>query len=239
MDVANNLLCFLKKDDIQQIPKKDLLARIIEEVFGVPSNNINLFIDTTSCVLNFPTYIFLKKFERYLLGTLCNFEEQCKLAGKLDPKSNTKNYQKLTEELILTIDKIESLDKILYFSSLTRALLLLDMEIELFWKLKYYIMNCTIGELKFLEDLPMNYKGRLNTKISILYRYGLFQQVFIESDHDTMYEISDFGKALKSNCLNFDDEQTALKTGKTLIKYDDLSPLEMLEPMSYSDIEGV
>lgn len=68
--------------------------------------------------------------------------------------------------------------------------------------------------------------------ISSLYQYGLFT-VQSPTQLSANFVLSDFGKALKQNCRNFNDELTA----KRIAAFDEVSPLNILETASNEAIE--
>ena len=69
--------------------------------------------------------------------------------------------------------------------------------------------------------------------ISSLYQYGLFMQS--EDDDETRYVLSDYGKALKQNSLNFDE---GLQGQKRFSTYGDMAPLNLLEAATWEDMEN-
>lgn len=73
--------------------------------------------------------------------------------------------------------------------------------------------------------------------VSVLYNYGLFEQ--FSNTNETRYGLSDFGKALKLDCLNFSDNPESFKSKQkkpVILSYKDIKPIGILEPTSIDDI---
>ena len=122
--------------------------------------------------------------------------------------------------------------KIDYFASLTRCFLLNEMENDLYYKLARFINLCTSDELDYIKNFDYNSKAKINAVISSLYQYGLFEQS--ESNDGADYVLSGFAKALKNNCLNYDE---GLNSRDRILSYDQIPPLNIAEPISFKKID--
>ena len=89
-------------------------------------------------------------------------------------------------------------------------------------------------ELFYIQNFDYDKKAGLNTMISSLYHYGLFDQIECEQG-GANYVLSDFAKALKSSSLNFDE---GFYTEKRILTYNDIKPLNIAEPLSWENLDG-
>ena len=92
---------------------------------------------------------------------------------------------------------------------------------------------CTLEELEFLEMAQMDENFENSMMVSSLYQYGLFATNRRE-DGTTNYILSDFGKSLKQNCLNFDE---GLQGQKRLSSYSMMMPEELPRYATNEDID--
>lgn len=120
------------------------------------------------------------------------------------------------------------------FAALTRAFLLTDLDKYLFFKLSKYLEMCIPEELEFIRELPYDYRSDNTAMISSLYQYGLFT-VQSPTQLSANFVLSDFGKALKQNCLNFNEESTV----KRIVDIDEVSPLNISEAISNEAINKI
>ena len=67
---------------------------------------------------------------------------------------------------------------------------------------------------------------------------GIFAnaKIGLLSIDNVRYVLSDFAKALKQNCLNFDD---GVGGATRLLSYSQIAPLEIMEPLSFQDLEDI
>ena len=120
------------------------------------------------------------------------------------------------------------------YANLTRCFLLSDMDLALYYKLANFISICIPEELFYIQNFDYDKKAGLNTMISSLYHYGLFDQIECEQG-GANYVLSDFAKALKSSSLNFDE---GFYTEKRILTYNDIKPLNIAEPLSWENLDG-
>ena len=179
-----------------------------------------------------PTLIFWDKMKRYLCGTFRDYEEQVKMASKFNEDND--RYVEFVKRQMHLINEIDDDKKVDYFAMLTRCFLLTDLEEALFYKLAKYIDICTPYELDFMKSISYEYESDNNAMISSLYQYGLFLQG--EKDGKTVYVLSDFGKALKNNSLNFNDDVRGMER---LTSYERLEPLNIAEPIPAESIKNL
>lgn len=220
---------------------KDIRAYAGESFWGVVKaivmGDLGALLDTgkniKELVLHTPTVLFWDKMQRYLYGTFCDFEEQVKLSKKFE--NDDAKYEEFVKRQIHLINEIDDDKKIDYFAKLTRSFLLTDLETALFFKLAKFLDICTPEELEYIRSCSYNYSSKNTALISSLYQYGLFSQVNKENGK-VSYALSDFAKALKRNCLNYGEEGQG---GKSLLSYDQLSPLNIAEPTTWEDIQEI
>lgn len=165
-----------------------------------PIAGIKSMEDVKNLVFHFPTIIFWSKMKSFFQGTFANYEEQVKLAAKFSSDNN--KYTEFVKKLIYTIDKIDDDEKVDYFANLTRSFLLTGLQPELFFKLSKFIVMCTPQELDYLKGVSELGVLSNSAMVFALCQYGLLVKRDMLSDE---YILSDFAKALKQNCLNFND----------------------------------
>lgn len=85
--------------------------------------------------------------QQFLLGTYRSFEDQIKMAAKFSGDND--KYEEYVYTLIETIDKIDTTEKVNYFSNITRAFLLDVIDEELFYKFRQLLMDCNKIELSY------------------------------------------------------------------------------------------
>lgn len=195
-------------------------------------------VDVKNLVFNIPTLLFWDKMKRFLFGTFHDYSEQVKLASKFN--DSNKKYKEFTKKLIHLIDEIDDDTKVDFYSSLTRCFLLTDLNEQLYFKLSKFLLVCTVDELLFVREFPLESVVKCNTMVSVLYNYSLFEQ--FSNANETWYGLSDFGKALKLDCLNFSDNPDGSKNKQNkpvILSYKDVKPIGILEPVSMDDITRV
>ena len=165
-----------------------------------PIAGIKSIEDVKNLVFHFPTIIFWSKMKSFFQGTFSNYEEQVRLAAKFS--GDDRKYTEFVKKLIYTIDKIDDDEKVERFANLTRCFLLTDLQPELFFKLSKFIVMCTPKELEYLEGTAELEILPNSAMVFALCQYGLLIKRDMLSDE---YVLSDFAKALKQNCLNFND----------------------------------
>lgn len=180
-----------------------------------------------------PTILFWDKMKRYLMGSFRNYGEQVKLAQKFN--NDNKEYAVFVKKQIHLINSMDEDLKVDYFAALTRCFLLTDLQQPLFFKLSKFLISCTAEELAYIRDCPENYSSDNTAMVSSLYQNGLFMQATKQDGSgEACYVLSDFAKALKQNCLNFDE---GLNGASRLVGYDQLAPWNISEPVSNTEWE--
>lgn len=216
-------------EDLQKYAGDAFLDFIKAVAFGNVDARIKTVDDVRKILFHIPTVLFWDKMKRYLYGSFKNFEDQLKLAAKFhDDNSKYKQFVKRQIHLINEFDDDEKVD---YFAQLTRSFLITGLEESLFFKLTKFLNICTPYELDFLRTVGYDYSSSNNVVISSLYQFGLFVQKTDDGD-DVRYVLSDFAKALKQNCLNFDD---GIQNVPRLLSYNQITPLEIIEPLSFKE----
>lgn len=226
----NALTTILRDKDIRDY-SGDLFMNIIK---AVSLGDIGVILDATGDVKNIifhiPTVLFWDKMQRYLFGTFRSFDDQIKMAEKFS--RNNSSYEAFVKKQIHLINEMNDDKKIDYFAMLTRCFLLNEMENDLYYKLARFINMCTSDELDYIRDFDYNNRSKINAVISSLYQYGLFEQS--ESNDGADYVLSGFAKALKENCLNYDE---GLNSRVRILSYNQIPPLNIAEPTSFKEID--
>lgn len=231
LEKAKNLSQWLASEDITKVAEEDLSSLVAAAMTNDAASGAFAIKKTITDVAHLPTYIFWCKMERFLRGIFRDFKEQVKMASRFD--STTDGYARFVSKLITILDQIEDTEKVDFFANLTRAFLLECIKTEeLFYKLSKFLLICTYDELCFIRNCPYTYIETNTVMISALLQFGLFEQCHTV-DEQTRYKLSGFAIALKQNSLNFNSE---LYEMKRISEYDDMKPLEILEPMSSKDI---
>ena len=227
------LTTILKNKDIREYAGDAFWNLIKAIVTGDAEAVIYASDDIKNIVFHTPTILFWDKMRRYLYGTFRDYDEQLKLAAKFN--YDNQKYEEFVKKQIHLINEIDDDMKVNYFAMLTRCYLLTDLEDALFFKLAKYIDICTPSELEFLQSAPYSYHSSNNPIVSSLYQYGLFSQTDAD-DGGVTYVLSDFAKALKHNCLNFND---GLQGQERLLSYQQLTPINIAEPATWQDINDL
>ena len=180
---------------------------------------------------NTPTVLYWDKMWRYTNGVIRDPADQVKLAEKFyhdEPK-----YKEFVKRQMSLINEINDDKKIDYFAMLTRCFLYTEMDEHLYLKLAKFLSMCTPGELVFLRDL--RYDDRIENSMLAysLYQYGLLKQAYLD-DGTPGFVLSDFGKALKQDSLNFDE---GIGSEKRLVSYDAMIRTELVRVASEEDID--
>ncbi|MBP1578948.1 MAG: hypothetical protein J6B57_02530 [Oscillospiraceae bacterium] len=226
----NALTTILRDKDIRNY-SGDLFYNIIKAVaLGDVGALLDAAGDVKNIIFHTPTVLFWDKMQRYLFGTFKCFDDQVKMSEKFT--KNNSCYESFVKKQINLVNEMNDDKKIDYFASLTRCFLLNEMENDLYYKLARFINMCTSDELDYIRDFDYNNRSKINAVISSLYQYGLFEQS--ESNDGTDYVLSGFAKALKNNCLNYDE---GLNSRDRILSYDQIPPLNIAEPTSFKKID--
>ena len=231
-DSTNKFAIILRNEDLQNYAG-DAFYNLVKAVTihdtGAAVDGIK---DVKDFVFYIPNALFWDKMQRYLFGTFKCYKEQVKMSSKFT-KDNS-DYLKFVKRQIHLIDKMDADEKIDCYANLTRCFLLSDMDLALYYKLANFISICIPEELSYIQNFDYDKKADLNTMISSLYHYGLFDQIECEQG-GANYVLSDFAKALKSSSLNFDE---GFYTEKRILTYNDIKPLNIAEPLSWENLDG-
>lgn len=207
-------------DFIQAIVSKD------------PFLGISSMENIKNLICHMPTVIFWDKMRRFLFGTYKNFSEQVTMAEKFN-RDNDK-YREFIKKLIYLINEMDEDVKVDYYASLTRCLLLQGIENHLYFRLAKFLVQCTSYELEFIKNCNDDIKLENTAMVSILYQYGLFEQKENNDAAKKVYSLSSFGKALKSCCLNFEEDSR-----QNYFSYNLLEPLDITETATDDDIDQI
>lgn len=226
------LTTIIKDKDLRNYAGDAFWGLVQTVVTADPFAAMSTIKDIKEIVFHVPTILFWDKMKRYLFGTFYNFEEQVKMAEKFN--YDNKEYNIFVKKQIHLINGLDDDMKIDYFASLTRCFLMTNLNQELFFKLAKFLSTCTVAELEFIKSKPMDFKSENTAMISILYQSGLFSQEEKENG-GAKYVFSDFAKALKQNCLNFNE---GIGAQERYCAYEQLEPLSIAEPATWEDIEN-
>ena len=182
-------------------------------------------------VFHTPTVLYWNKMWRYMCGIFRDGADQVKMAERFE--DDNPKYKAFVEKQMHIVNELNDDEKIDYMAQLTRCYLFGCVEENLYLKLAKFLDMCTPGELEFLAGIPYGFSSKNTIMISSLYQYGLFMQS--EDDDETRYVLSDYGKALKQNSLNFDE---GLQGQKRFSTYGDMAPLNLLEAATWEDMEN-
>lgn len=189
--------------------------------------------ETKNLLFHAPTVLFWDKMSRYMFGTFKNYGDQVKLAEKF--YDDNVKYKKFVKKQIHLINELNDDMKIDYYAQLTRCFLLNEMEPALYYKLARFLVICTPEELEYIASFNCNGKTKLSAMVSSLYQYGLFDQAENYSG-SVDYVLSGFAKALKVDCLNYDE---GCCSDDRILYYSQITPLGIPEPMSWGDIDKI
>lgn len=224
----------LKNEDLQKYAADSFLS-LVEAVFTKdPFTAIDAARNIREMLYNMPNLLFWDKMKRFMYGSFSNYEEQMKMAQKFE--SDSDEYFKFVKKQVYLIDQIDDDEKVDYFACLTRAFLLeCIIEKSLYFKLAKYLVMCTADELDFLKNCAFSYASQNTAMISALHQYGLFTQKTNEQG-EASYILSDFGIALKQNCLNFEE---GIGNEKRISSYSEIKPISLPEPTSVDALEAM
>lgn len=178
-----------------------------------------------------PTVLYWDKMWRYTNGVFRDPIDQIKMSEKFYDDDD--KYKEFVKRQMNLINEINDDLKIDYFSMLTRSFLYTDMDQLLYLKLAKFLTICTPGELDFLRDVRYDDKLSNSMMASSVYQYGLLMLEYQE-DGSPRFVLSDFGKALKQNSLNFDD---GINGQNRIVSYDAMIPAELTHYATADDID--
>lgn len=228
-DQINKLAALMKDEDLKKYAGDGFWDLMQAVIFSDPVLAVGAAKNAVEIAVHMPTYLFWYKMKRYLTGTFHCYGDQVRMAAKFN--GDNKDYYKFVKRLIHLLDQLDDDQKVDYFAALTRAFLLTDLDNYLFFKLSKYLEMCIPEELEFIRELPYDYRSDNTAMISSLYQYGLFT-VQSPTERYANFVLSDYGKALKQNCLNFDERLNE----KRIVTYDDLAPLAIPEAVSNEEV---
>ena len=225
-----SLSILLKDEDLRNY-SGEAFWNLIQTVIGQdPFSGVASIKNVKDLVFHMPTVLFWNKMQRFLFGTYKDFREQVKMASHFNEDEN--RYVDFVKKQIYLIDEIDDDDKIDYYASLTRCLLVMEMEIPLYFKLAKFLVLCTPYELAFIKNTNTDSLYESSAMVSILYQYGLFEQKDDDETGKTYYRLSSFGKALKECSLNYADVNIQCER----LSYSMLEPITIPESISFKEI---
>lgn len=226
-EFCNNFIDILKNKEIQNYAN-DGFMDFIQAVFtGDAFSGFSAIKNVKDLVFSIPNLRFWSKMERFLLGTFRDFEDQIKMSNKFSDDNGA--YQEYIEQLLETIDKLDANVKVDYYSHLTRSLMAELIDFDLYYKLCQMLKNCTVSELKFINEHKDNEHLEYDIMIFSLKNYGLVEQII--EDEKSRYIFTDLAKKLKEHAINDDD----IPKHKTA--YREIIPPEDDEPITRADID--
>lgn len=224
--ISENFITVLKNEDIQNYAGEGIWNLIQALFTGDVFSGVSAGKNIKELIFHLPTANFWAKMQRFLLGTYRNFEEQVKMSSKFD--EDNEKYKEYVYMMIETVDKIDSMAKIDYFSNLTRVYLLEVIDEGLFYKLRQLLLTCNHIELSFIKESNMEKHYKNDMMIFSLKTIGLIEQ----EDNDE-YIFTNLAKSLKTYALS-DDE-----TSKPVVKYLELSAPKGVSTVTEEAIEAL
>ena len=227
--ICENFVSVLKNEDIQKYGGEGIWSLIQTLFTGDVFSGISAGKNIKELIFHIPTANFWGKMQRFLLGTYRNFEEQVKMAEKFT--SGNRKYEEFVYMMIETVDKMDSMAKINYFSNLTRMYLLNIVDENLFYKLRQILLTCNHIELSFVEQNGIESKLEYDIMIFSLKSIGLTEQV--NTSNETYYKFTALAGALKTYALSDDN------VSKPPITYIELSAPQDTESAKWEDIDNM
>lgn len=182
----------------------DGVANLIKcVVLEDPEAGIATADDIKKIIVHTPTILYWDKMNRFMNGVFVDGETRVKLAEKFE--NDNPKYILFVKKQMHMINEFSDDAIIDYYAQLTRCYLYTDLADGLYLKLAKFLSMCTPTELEFLENASLDARFENSMMVSSLYQYGLLMLDAPEEDGKTKYVLSDFGKALKQNSLNFDE----------------------------------
>lgn len=222
-EFCKSLILAIKDKDIQKY-KEDAIWDLIETIYtGSPFSAIAVGKSIKELVFHIPTAFFWSKMQQFLLGTYRSLEDQIKMAAKFSGDND--KYEEYVYTLIETIDKIDTAEKVDYFSNITRAFLIDVIDEELFYKFRQLLMDCNKIELSYIKQADMKRHYKNDMMIFSLKIVGLMEQ----GDGDD-YVFTNLAKEFKKYALS-DDE-----TSKPPIKYLEIEPPEEMTELTNKEL---
>lgn len=210
----------------------DAVANLIKcVVLEDPEAGIATADDIKNIIVHTPTILYWDKMNRFMNGMFVDGETRVKLAEKFE--DDHPKYIAFVKKQMHMINEFSDDAKIDYYARLTRCYLYTDLQDGLYLKLAKFLSMCTPTELGFLEEASMDSHFENSMMASSLYQYGLLMLGELDNGKSN-YVLSDFGKALKQNSLNFDD---GLRGQIRLDSYDVMTPASLPQLATNEDIE--
>ncbi len=220
----------INNDDIKELAN-DTLDNFVSTFGGEEfTSKINKFKQVAKVTLDMRSYFFLAKLKCYLKSIYKKadekyiFEKKIKMASIFC--SDEKNYHHYIQHTISFIEQLETYDKINYYGTLTRYLLLERMDYGVFLRLSQILKSCTSYELNFIKEQSLNYTCKNDFMTSSLIIQGLMQR---KEDSSDDYVFTDLAKKMKMYCLS-----SEIPVSGT-INYKAIKPIPQLEPMSHDE----
>ncbi len=217
--------------DIRTYAKDGAINLIKWIVFDDVQSGLATTEDAAKIIQHTPTILYWDKMFRYMSGVFIDGEARIKLGEKFE-KDNPKYYLFVKKQMHI-INELSDDEKIDFFAQLTRCYLFTELSDELYMKLAKFLSMCTPSELVFLKELPVNAVLGNTMMASALAQYGLLTQKVME-DGSIAFVVSDFGRSLKHNSLNFDD---GIQGQKRLLSYEMMTPPELTQYATNDDVD--
>lgn len=225
-------LATIWKDTDIQSWSGDAVANLIKcVVLEDPEAGIATADDIKNIIVHTPTILYWDKMNRFMNGMFIDGQARIKLAEKFE--NDHPKYIAFVKKQMHMINEFSDEAKIDYYAQLTRCYLYTDLQDGLYLKLANFLSLCTPTELEFLEKAPMDSHFENSMMASALYQYGLLMQGETNNGQ-TNYILSDFGKSLKQNSLNFDN---GICGQKRLASYDMMTPASLPQVATVEDID--
>lgn len=214
----------------------DLFKDIVDTSIGIVTDFSNIPI-----VGSIPNFINL--IEKYRVNTLENkiaavfsSMENISLKERVDITSKVRdkieNNQALADQIFIWIDKMDELKKSVWYSSILYSFCMGYLDEELLYKLISILNKLTSYELEYIKTIDIDVKLSLNKRISYMLDAHVFHRCEEMPEH-VVYELTDIGKALKINSLNYGETHG----GKAISSFEDIKAQNTQELTLASDDE--
>ena len=130
-DQIDKLASLMKDEDLKKYAGEGFWDLMQAVIFSDPVSAVGATKNAIELAVHMPTYLFWNKMKRYLTGTFYCYGDQVKMAAKFN--DDNMKYNKFVKRLIHLLDQLDDDQKVDCFASLTRAFLLTDLDIYLFF----------------------------------------------------------------------------------------------------------
>lgn len=205
MEFWNNLITVLKNENLKEYAQKEaadlgklIFQKDIEAGTELGKNTVRL-------IFSIPDLIFLDKLKRFLCGTYEDFGEQVKMSSKFTRDNS--EYVEFVKKQIYILNEMENDEKIDFYANLTRACLLEQIDIPLYFKLANILRQCTTEELFYLRDNVNGSIDKLNIFVDTFLGNGLAKMTLATVSGANQYAYTQLAKKFVNYSMLFATEK--------------------------------